>query len=110
MTQIKSPKTDQNTTRVINEHYEIVGMESTRLIKQFLIWLPFRFGALAKGPGFVNLCEMMIRHRFGRLLAIVTVKQESNWLRLVRSGRLARHHLGAFYAGIKRKFLGKQTQ
>lgn len=107
MTEIEKPKIEQNRTRVINERYEIVGMESGRMIKQFIVWLPFRFGSLAKGPGIGNLCEMMIRHRFGQLIAIITVKHESNWMRLVRTGRLARHHLGVFFAGIKRKLLGK---
>ncbi|MDH3694081.1 MAG: hypothetical protein OER96_05870 [Gammaproteobacteria bacterium] len=58
---------------------EITGMETRRMIKQYAIWKPLRFGWIAEGPGWRMLFELYIRHRFGYRINMLTIRYEKQW-------------------------------
>ncbi len=60
--------------KTTNKQYDYTGLSSSRIVANFLRWKALPFGFLEKGPGVVWLLTIMVRHRFGRLLATLQIK------------------------------------
>jgi hypothetical protein len=73
--------------RVTTVGWDVAGIESGRMLRQFLLWRLFRFGFLDRGPGFVRLVELIVRTRLGRQLSWLTDRYQRQWLAVVGAGR-----------------------
>lgn len=66
-------------TRIVHDNWDITGMEARRMLKQYALWKPFRYGWIAEGPGWRKLFELLFRHHFGYWLGYVALRYERQW-------------------------------
>ncbi len=59
-----------------DQNYDFNGLSSRRVLANFLRWKAMPFGYLGKGPGIVWLMNIILRHHFGKAIAILQIKYE----------------------------------
>jgi len=80
-------------SKIVRDNWEISGMEARRMLKQYALWKPFRYGWIAEGPGWRRLFELLIRHHGGYWLSYTALRFERPWTWLrVLPGRI-KHRL-----------------
>ena len=76
-----------------DSNYDFAGLNSRRVLTNFLRWKVMPFGFLGKGPGVVWLLNIALRHGFGKAIATVQIKHEKplanmrRWLNTLRKSK-----------------------
>ena len=69
-------------SKVVRKDWSMTGMETGRMLKQYLIWKTFQIGWIAEGPGWMKLFELSVRHRIGYWIGYLSLRYERQWSRL----------------------------
>ena len=93
--------------RTTTRNYDAAGAGSGRVIRIIMLWKLLRLKRPGHTPELWVLMSWWLRHRVGRLFAVVSVKHERRWLGFLRSFRQRRAVL-VRRAGLYRdKLLGR---
>lgn len=68
--------------KALKDNGEMTGLESARLLRQYALWKPFRFGWIADEPGWGTLMSLWLRHRLGYWSSYMALRYEKPWTRL----------------------------
>jgi len=93
----------KTTTR----HYDAAGAGIGRIIRIAVLWKLLTFHGHGRNPSLATLFGLFMRHRFGRLFAVVSVKHEQRWLATLRTFRRRRAIVMRRTGLVRDKLLGR---
>ncbi len=93
--------------RTTTRQYDATGAGNGRVIRIVLLWKLLGLGDLARNARVGRIAGLGLRHRFGRVYALVTVKHERRWIDLLRGFRQRRAVLVRRAGLVRDKLLGR---
>ena len=87
--------------------YDAAGIPTSRVMRVVILWKLLSLSDQGRNPRLSLLLGIWIRQRFGRQIAVVTVKHERRWMNFLRAFRHRRSVLFRRAGLIRDKLLGR---